>query len=183
MNGLRGDVRLYCGVPLHDTDGFSLGTLCVADTRVRTLSDAQLSALEDLAEQVEHLFELRRQHARLVQLLAEVDHHATHDGLTGLVNRRLLMDRLGHAIARTWRGGHPPVVFFCDLDGFKSVNDDHGHEAGDAVLVEVARRLLALMRPGDTVTRLGGDEFVVLCEDLPAEHTPGVAGRIRSATR
>jgi diguanylate cyclase (GGDEF)-like protein len=73
------------------------------------------------------------------------------------------------------------VVFFGDLDGFKAVNDLLGHQAGDQVLVEVAQRLRAAMRPTDTIARVGGDELVVLCEDLPAEHRTAVAERIRAA--
>ncbi len=100
-------------------------------------------------------------------------HQALHDGLTGLPNRLTLHDRATHAVARLQRGAGRGMtaMFFCDLDGFKAVNDEHGHAAGDAVLVEVAERLTDTMRPDDTVARLGGDEFVLLCEDLsdPAE--------------
>lgn len=175
-------IALYCGVPLHDVDGYVLGTLCITDAEARQLTDAQVGALEDLAKQVERLFELRRQHAKLIDVLTQLDHLAVHDPLTGLVNRRMLADRLEHAQDRARRGSPSPVVFFCDLDGFKAVNDRLGHQAGDEVLIEVARRLRAAMRPSDTVARVGGDEFVVLCEDLPSEHREVVAERIRSAT-
>ncbi|MFL6161588.1 MAG: diguanylate cyclase domain-containing protein [Jatrophihabitantaceae bacterium] len=175
-------IALYCGVPLRDSEGFVLGTLCITDSRARQLSDAQIGALEDLAEQVERLFEMRRQHAQLLDVLTELDHRAVHDPLTGLVNRRVLAERLELALERTRRGGLAPVVFFCDLDGFKAVNDRLGHQAGDEVLIEVARRLRASIRPTDTAARVGGDELVVLCEDLPAEHRAAVAERIRSAT-
>jgi diguanylate cyclase (GGDEF)-like protein len=175
-------IALYCGVPLRDAEGYVLGTLCITDSEVRQLTDAQVGALEDLARQVERLFEMRSQHARLIDVLTQLDHLAVHDPLTGLVNRRMLTDRLEHALDRSRRGGEPPVVYFCDLDGFKAVNDRLGHHAGDEVLVELADRLRAVMRPADTVARIGGDEFVVLCEDLAAEHRAAVAQRIRSAT-
>jgi diguanylate cyclase (GGDEF)-like protein/PAS domain S-box-containing protein len=97
---------------------------------------------------------------------AQLEHQALHDPLTGLANRDLLMDRLSHALARSSRSGHRTVVMFCDLDHFKAVNDSMGHEAGDAVLVTVAERLRAAVRPGDTVARLGGDEFVVVAEGV-----------------
>ncbi|HTZ45061.1 MAG TPA: sensor domain-containing diguanylate cyclase [Jatrophihabitans sp.] len=181
VSGLLDRVALYCGVPLRDLDGFVLGSLCVTDPQPRELSDAQVGALEDLARQVEQLFEMRRQHSRLLDVLAQVDHLAVHDPLTGLVNRRMLADRLEHAISRAQRPQSVPVVFFCDLDGFKAVNDSLGHQAGDEVLVEVAHRLTALMRPSDTVARVGGDEFLVLCEDIPAENHEVVADRLRSA--
>jgi diguanylate cyclase (GGDEF)-like protein/PAS domain S-box-containing protein len=96
---------------------------------------------------------------------------ALHDRLTGLPNRALFVDRLGQALEALPRMHGALAVLFIDLDRFKVINDSLGHEAGDAVLSELARRLTAAMRPGDTVARFGGDEFVVLCEGLdhPAE--------------
>ena len=98
-------------------------------------------------------------------------HEALHDRLTGLPNRALFVDRLAQAVPAQDRGRGAPAVLFLDVDRFKVINDSLGHEAGDEVLVELARRLSALMRPGDTVARFGGDEFVVLCQDIqhPAE--------------
>jgi diguanylate cyclase (GGDEF)-like protein len=87
---------------------------------------------------------------------------ARHDPLTGLPNRLLLMDRLDQATAASRRSGSILAVCFLDLDGFKGVNDQFGHAAGDEVLREVARRLSGAMRGGDTVARLGGDEFILL---------------------
>jgi diguanylate cyclase (GGDEF)-like protein/PAS domain S-box-containing protein len=96
----------------------------------------------------------------------KLEHQALHDPLTGLANRDLLMDRLAHALARSARTGVHLMVMFCDLDHFKDVNDNLGHETGDTVLVTVAERLRAAVRPGDTVARLGGDEFVVVAEGV-----------------
>jgi len=95
---------------------------------------------------------------------------ATHDSLTGLANRALLTNRLDHALQSTTQDPGHLTVFFIDLDDFKAVNDTHGHEVGDQVLVEAARRLLRITRNQDTVARLGGDEFVILC-DFPGDRS------------
>jgi len=91
---------------------------------------------------------------------------ALHDTLTGLPNRLLLNQRLEHASQRARRTHSYAAVLFIDLDKFKKVNDTHGHRVGDHLLTAVARRLSALVRPGDTLARVSGDEFVLLCEDM-----------------
>jgi len=111
----------------------------------------------------------------------ELTHRAFHDPLTGLPNRVLLRDRLSTAVERIRRTGRPGSVLFCDLDGFKRVNDELGHQAGDEVLVKVARRLAEVVRAGDTVARLGGDEFVILAEDVTPREVSALAERIRTA--
>jgi diguanylate cyclase (GGDEF)-like protein len=108
-------------------------------------------------------------------------HEAVHDPLTGLANRTLLHDHLTHALARVERGAPPTGLLFIDLDNFKDINDEHGHAAGDAVLVEVGRRLRATVRPADTVARLGGDEFVVVCEEVDEEAALTLGRRLQAA--
>jgi diguanylate cyclase (GGDEF)-like protein/PAS domain S-box-containing protein len=108
---------------------------------------------------------------------------AMYDSLTDLPNRVMLLDRIQTAIARLQRRGSTLLyAMFCDIDGFKAINDTHGHAAGDQVLIEIGRRLRATVRPADTVARMGGDEFVVLCEDVEAaEDIAAVAARIEAA--
>jgi GGDEF domain-containing protein len=103
--------------------------------------------------------ELRKAHDQL-------DHQAHHDPLTGLPNRLLLGDRLHKALQRAHRDERGLAVLFVDLDRFKNINDTLGHQVGDRVLCEVARRLTRLRREADTVGRLGGDEFLIIIEDL-----------------
>jgi diguanylate cyclase (GGDEF)-like protein/PAS domain S-box-containing protein len=91
---------------------------------------------------------------------------ALHDPLTGLANRRLLFDRLDLAQARSSRSGSALGIVFMDLDDFKTVNDVHGHDAGDEVLIKVSARLRSSVRGTDTLARFGGDEFMVICEDV-----------------
>jgi diguanylate cyclase (GGDEF)-like protein len=105
-----------------------------------------------------------------------------HDSLTGMPNRLLLFDRLEHALRVTARTGQRLAVLFVDLDGFKSVNDRLGHQAGDDVLVMVAQRIGEAVREADTVARLGGDEFVILCERVGEPEQPvEIAERIIAA--
>ncbi len=109
-------------------------------------------------------------------------HNARHDALTGLPNRRVLAERLGEAVARCRRSRTTLAVLFLDLDGFKPVNDTHGHTAGDIVLTTVAHRLAATVRETDLVARLGGDEFVVVLEDVGGpDMVTQVVRRIRAA--
>jgi diguanylate cyclase (GGDEF)-like protein/PAS domain S-box-containing protein len=98
----------------------------------------------------------------------ELSRQATHDSLTGLPNRTLLIDRVTQSLARARRSGLFTGLIFLDLDGFKEINDTRGHAAGDSVLRKVGDRLAGLVRPMDTVARLGGDEFVVLLPEMAA---------------
>jgi diguanylate cyclase (GGDEF)-like protein/PAS domain S-box-containing protein len=96
-------------------------------------------------------------------------HAALHDSLTDLPNRRLLSDRIETALHRAERSSRTVAVLFIDLDNFKKMNDRFGHDAGDTILVAVARNIISVLRTCDTVARIGGDEFVVLCEDVRSE--------------
>jgi diguanylate cyclase (GGDEF)-like protein/PAS domain S-box-containing protein len=117
------------------------------------------------------------------QLELQLQHQAFHDSLTGLANRALFRDRVAHALARQARGHGSVSVLFSDLDDFKTVNDSLGHDAGDQLLVAVAERLRAVMRPEDTTARFGGDEFAILLEETSEEGTRRAAERILEALR
>lgn len=157
------------------------------------LIDAVIVGVDMLAEELEALHhdlearvvERTQQVVERTQQLEEAQHQlqrmALYDPLTGLANRTLLADRIAQAAARADRGAAPPAVLLLDLDGFKSVNDGFGHAAGDLLLVEVARRLVAVVRDGDTVARLGGDEFAIVLCDATTEEALDVADRILTA--
>ncbi|GAB1596918.1 PAS domain S-box protein [Lysobacter claricitrinus] len=150
----------------------------VEDIDARKAAEAALQrAHEDLEAKVaERTLELER-------LMAVLEEQARQDALTGLPNRRGLMERLPRSIDRSARHEGAIVVMFVDLDRFKQVNDTLGHDAGDALLRECARRLVAAVRKTDIVARLGGDEFVIVLENVrdPATHARRVAEKVRHA--
>ena len=118
--------------------------------------------------------------ALLGMVQAQLAEMALRDPLTGLPNRRVIMDRIDHAIERHRRGAAVALLFL-DLDRFKLINDTLGHAAGDAALISVAAAIESATRKEDSIARLGGDEFVVLCEDTTADEARAVAQRIREA--
>jgi diguanylate cyclase (GGDEF)-like protein/PAS domain S-box-containing protein len=132
------------------------------------------------AVSAQDITERRRAEQDLRDLTSALAERAVRDPLTGLANRVLLEERLRAVLARDGRTGDTTSVLFLDLDGFKAVNDRHGHLVGDAVLRVVAARLSAAVRPADTVARLGGDEFVVLVEGSTAEGAAALADRLRA---
>jgi diguanylate cyclase (GGDEF)-like protein len=105
---------------------------------------------------------------RLKQTNDQITHLAYHDALTGLPNRTLFYDRLAQAIVRARRAQERFAVLYLDLDGFKTVNDSFGHDVGDALLREAARRIQACVRESDTTARMGGDEFTAILNDIKA---------------
>ncbi|MGM0517908.1 MAG: PAS domain S-box protein [Pseudomonadota bacterium] len=115
----------------------------------------------------------------------DLEHQASHDALTGLPNRILMADRLRRAMAETRRKGGLLAVAFLDLDGFKAVNDRHGHDMGDKLLIEVSKDFAAQLREVDTLARISGDEFVIVLSALENEQTaePIIARLIETAAR
>jgi len=152
----------------------SLGALAIrsASAAVR-YDDADRELLQYIAAQVATAV-IRKRHE------IELEYSALHDPLTGLANRQLFNDRLARALARARRRGNQVALLFIDLDGFKQVNDQHGHATGDLLLREVAQRLQRCVRDSDTTGRIGGDEFVVVLEALAAPDSAAVvAEKIR----
>jgi len=117
--------------------------------------------LIEVKTRIHNMLEVRLLYRQLEQYSRALESQALHDALTGLPNRRLLMDRLSLAIAHARRNTSAMAVLFLDLDGFKQINDTLGHDAGDTLLSMVADRLVAAVREEDTVARMGGDEFVI----------------------
>ncbi|MDO9091869.1 MAG: diguanylate cyclase [Rubrivivax sp.] len=131
-------------------------------------------------DEVGHLTDaFNRLLAKLGEQQAELERLAHHDNLTGLPNRKLLIDRLQQALSRAQRQGSSAALLFMDLDGFKGLNDSLGHETGDAALRAIAQRLAVAVRQGDTVARLGGDEFVLLAPDLAGDTQAAVAALVQ----
>ncbi len=157
-------------------NGRSIGTVELMAKSGQSLDAWQLALAQTMANEAGVMLENSR-------LYAQIRHQAFHDGLTGLANRALLIDRLEHALQRG-RGTTAPLValVFIDLDDFKVVNDSFGHDVGDEVLKAAATRLQRFVRGGDTVARLSGDEFSILMEDLDTPNAASAAaGRVVAA--
>ena len=172
-------LRTAMAAPVY-RDGSVAGSLLVASYDVdRRYSATEQEMLLAFAEHTSLALNDASAVDAINKAYADAIHRATHDELTGLPNRALVVDRLEHAMARSARSGTADVcVLFVDLDRFKSINDSLGHSVGDEVLELVAARLQEAVRPSDTVGRLSGDEFVVVCEDISAEDALRIADRV-----
>ncbi|MDD2700150.1 MAG: GGDEF domain-containing protein [Sideroxydans sp.] len=136
-----------------------------ADGKIGTLPVKRKDEIGELAHSIQQMEKQIQHQIDDLQMQQEMlDHLASHDSLTGLPNRRMFLDRLEHALARAKRQNEQLLLLFVDLDNFKTINDTHGHAAGDGVLQAVAQRLRGLLRESDTAARLGGDEFIILLE-------------------
>ena len=168
-------VEALTATPMMHDDG-PLGVVVSFFGRSRTFDDDERRLHQAIARQAAEA--LQR-----VRLQEQLRFQATHDQLTGLVNRSFLYARLRQVLAAAARSRHSTAVLFLDLDGFKLINDRLGHLVGDRVLLQVAGRLRETTRLGETVARFGGDEFVILCESADAPGGEAVADRIRAAIR
>lgn len=156
-------LRSMIVVPLRH-DGETVGVLKAMSSHVAHFNDRHVALLELLSDLVGAAMYFATRYAP-----GDLFHKATHDGLTDLPNRALFLDRLRASLAQAVRDGQPLAVMMLDLNGLKPINDRHGHRAGDAALLEFARRLNASVRQSDTAARLGGDEFGVLLRPLAPE--------------
>ncbi len=151
--------------PLRHGD-LQLGALDLYRDTAGPLTPESMIAAQTLADVAAAYLINAQARAALVNSSEQSRDAALHDSLTGLPNRALILQLIEHAFHRSRRSKKISAVMFVDLDRFKEVNDTHGHQIGDELLVAVAERLTRLLRPGDSVARLSGDEFVILCEDI-----------------
>ena len=157
--------------PAQALDGMRRG---VQDYLVEPVADGEVLTRVEAAARTKALQqELVAQGARLEALLRE-------DGLTGLSNRRAILTHLGGMVSAARRHGHPLSIAVCDLDHFKQINDNHGHQTGDAVLVGAAHAIGTHLRAEDQLGRLGGEEFLVLLPDTAAVAAHHVACKLRA---
>ncbi len=155
-------IHTYVSMPIETETGGLYGTLCAASAVSQPLKPQAQLVLELFAKMIAQQVERELLFQSLQQANNELVAHASTDALTGLPNRRLLLDELRRMLARGARDEHEVIVAFIDLDDFKAVNDAYGHDVGDEFLFAMARRLGSALRQGDLLARLGGDEFVVV---------------------
>ena len=175
-------IRFYAGHPIQAPDGSHIGTLCVIDREPRTLAATDLESLRDLAGITESELQVTALSATQLELIGECDalrRKAMLDPLTGLWNRQAIFEVLERELARAARAGEPVAVIVADIDNFKSINDRHGHLAGDAALVDTARRLRQGVRAYDAVGRFGGEEFVIVLAGCDAAAAAKIAETVR----
>jgi diguanylate cyclase len=158
-------IRTYLSQPVRNLDGSVYGTLCAASASKVEVPQATIKVLGMVARLIAHEVERERRVTELRQSNQTLSEQSLSDPLTGLPNRRALQQELQRMLARAARSAQAVQVGFVDLDGFKAINDTHGHEVGDRFLIFMAHRLRAGLRTGDFVARVGGDEFVVLAPD------------------
>jgi diguanylate cyclase (GGDEF)-like protein len=160
-------VRFYIGVPLRTRDGYNIGALCAMDTKVRELTADQIAVMKDLAKLVVDEMELRTA--------------AAIDSLTGAMSRRSFSEEANRDIERARRHDRPLSCVLIDVDDFKSINDTHGHPAGDQLLERLVSICKSSMRATDYVGRIGGDEFAIMLPEASMTTALEITERVRKA--
>lgn len=155
-------IKTYMSQPVRGVDGGLYGTLCAASSQRVSTAASTTKVLGLFARLIAHQVEREHLLHSLRRSNAELSSHALTDPLTGVANRRALIAEVQRRLAQADREGTVVEVAFVDLDGFKAINDQHGHEAGDRFLVYIASRLSSGIRAGDLLARYGGDEFVIV---------------------
>ncbi len=163
-------IQTYVSTPVRTQEGELLGTLCAASASRKALTPTAEPMLQLFSSLVGGWVERERLVEQLRSANATLANLALSDPLTGLPNRRAIVEQLGRFLARAKREGNKVLVGLVDMDGFKAINDTYGHPVGDQLLTEAARRMREALRATDTVGRVGGDEFVVLA---PGPHEEG----------
>ncbi|MDI6026936.1 sensor domain-containing diguanylate cyclase [Corticibacterium sp. UT-5YL-CI-8] len=176
--------RFYAGAPLQLEPGISIGALCVIDTKPRQLGKSQLVQLQHFATVATGLIKLHRANIMLQYDEAALRLAAMTDPLTGLYNRGALRDVVDRALEAAIAGGGTVGAIYIDMDRFKSVNDTHGHIAGDMMLKEASDRIRSVLRATDYPIRMGGDEFAVFFNaPMTREALESVAARLLEVFR
>lgn len=175
-------VRSYAGYPLRSKDGNTVGALGIYDFRPRELSDSDLSSLRDLAAIADSEISVSTLTPALRELMTQTKQSGETriDSLTRLWNRSAVLDIIDREILYAKEVQRPLSLVLVDIDHLKTVNDQFGTEKGDEVLVEVARRMRATLRPYDSIGRYGGEEFLILLPDADQQSAWSAAERVRA---
>jgi diguanylate cyclase (GGDEF)-like protein len=179
-------IRFYAGFPMRDSEGKAIGTFCAMDVKPRKPDAHFATTLEDLGEMTQReLFtiELSNAQTALVAKLGEARRQAMFDPLTRLWNRRGATDLLNAALQDATKHDHSVGICLADIDNFKQVNDQFGHQVGDQVLRRVAGSIVASVRPQDIVCRYGGEEFLIIVHDIDETGCIAIGERICEGMR
>jgi diguanylate cyclase (GGDEF)-like protein len=177
-------VAFYAGFPVKNGQGYKIGTLCIIDRRPRTFTEEDVDRLEDFARWLELVIENRRLGESQNQLLAELTQARRESmicPMTQAWNRRGFSGLMAREISRAKRDGRPLALALIDIDHFKRINDSHGHPAGDAAIIALARILRGHTRAYDVFARLGGEEFAVIMPEIRQQDVIGAGEKLRAA--